>query len=153
MGFLRRWLGGSGERSDSLPSGSNEADEAEWRVSHEASFDAYADRQRVTVWLRLVDPEFGNEREQQRVFGLEDRLMRGLDGSGAGEHDTNSLEAGYLAVRLIGDDADAIVSVVLPLLFDAPPGSYLAVRRGPAGTGEDRVDLVPEDEPAAAVET
>ena len=67
--------------------------------------------------------------------------MRALDASGIGEHDTNSLESGYLAVRLVGDDADAVVAVVRPLLSEAAPGSYLAVRRGPAGSPEERVDI------------
>jgi hypothetical protein len=148
MGFLRRWLGGSDVRPDGTASTEGSGDEAEWRVAHEATFDAYADRQRVTVWLRLLDAEFANEREQQRIYGLENRVMRALDGSGAGEHDTNALETGFFAMRLIGDDADAIVSVILPLLSDAPQGSYLALRRGPAGTGEDRMNLGDNDDPS-----
>ncbi len=115
--------------------------EAEWRTAHEATFDATAERHRVTVWLRLIDPGFENLREQQRLFALENGLMRALDASGIGEHDSNSLEAGYLAVRLVGDDADAVLAVARPLLVDAPRGSYLAVRRGPAGTGEDREEV------------
>jgi hypothetical protein len=67
--------------------------------------------------------------------------MRALDAAGTGEHDTNALEGGYLAIRLVGPDADAIVTTVGPLLDDAPAGSYLAVRRGPSGSAEDRVDL------------
>ena len=69
--------------------------------------------------------------------------MKALDEAGTGEHDTNALEAGFLAVRLVGPDADAIVATILPLLDDAPAGSYLAVRRGPSGAAEDRLDLVP----------
>jgi hypothetical protein len=42
---------------------------------------------------------------------------------------------------MVGEDADAIVDVILPLVSEAPEGSYLAVRRGPAGTGEDRVEV------------
>jgi len=75
------------------------------------------------------------------VFALENRLMQALDAAGAGEHDTNALERGYMAMRLVGEDADAIVTTVTPLLADAPEGSYLAVRRGPSGTGEDRVEV------------
>jgi hypothetical protein len=112
-------------------------------VASEATFEAWADRQRVTVWLRLADPAFLNEREQVRLFALEDRIMRALDESGAGEHDTNSLETGYLALRLVGEDADAIVGVITPLLAEAPAGSYLAARRGPAGSAEQRIDLEP----------
>ena len=143
MGFLRRLLGGSdGAASPGQPASGAE-DDVEWRSANEATFDAHADRQRVTIWLRITDPEFANEREQLRVFALENELMRALDEAGAGEHDTNSLERGFFAMRLIGDDADAIVAVVAPLLVGAPSGSYLAVRRGPAGTGEDRVEVGP----------
>lgn len=122
-----------------MPSGA--ADDAEWRVATEAAFDASADRHRVTLWLRLYDPDFEATREQQRVFALENQLMQALDEAGVGEHDTNSLERGFVAMRLIGDDADDIVKVVQPLLGDAPEGSYLAVRRGPAPTGEDRIEV------------
>jgi hypothetical protein len=114
-------------------------------VATEATFDAHAKRQRVTVWLRLADAGFENQREQQRLFDLENHIMRALDEAGAGEHDTNTLERGFFAMRLIGDDADAIVAVVVPLLSEAPAGSYLAVRRGPAGTGEDRIEVGPVD--------
>lgn len=148
MSFLRRLLGGSGAL-EGRP-GDEQADrEAEWRAAHEATFDASADRQRVTVWLRLADPAFENVREQQRLFVLENALMRALDESGAGEHDSNSLETGYLAIRLIGEDADAILGVISPLLGDATGGSYLAVRRGPAGSPEDRLELRPPSSDAA----
>ena len=123
-----------------MPAGAP-ADDAEWRQSAEATFEAHADKHRVTLWLRLYDPDFETTREQQRVFGLENQLMRALDEAGAGEHDTNSLERGYMAMRMVGDDADAIVAVILPLLAEVPEGSYLAVRRGPAGTGEDRIEV------------
>ncbi len=141
MGFLRRWLGGSDDGPDRAPAEPQGDDDAEWCVAHEATFDANADRHRVTLWLRLLGADFDNEREQQRVFALENRVMRALDESGAGEHDTNSLEPGFFAMRLVGEDADAIVAVVLPLLAEAPPGSYIAVRRGPAGSAEDRVEM------------
>jgi hypothetical protein len=142
MSFLRRLFGGNGSDDAGRPS-DRATDEGEWLVASEASFEADADRQRVTVWLRLDDPEFERAREQQRVFALENSIMRALDEAGAGEHDTNALERGFLAMRLVGDDADAIVAVVVPLLDGAPAGSYLAVRRGPADTGEDRLDLGP----------
>jgi hypothetical protein len=134
MAFLRRLLGGTG-------AGGDEAPQDAIPEASEATFDAHGDRHRVSVWLRLTDPALENEREQLRIFALEDAVMAALDRAGVGEHDTNSLERGYLALRLVGDDADAIVAVVLPLLREAPPGSYLAVRRGPDGQAEDRVDL------------
>ncbi len=139
MGFLKRLFGGSDDDGGS-PTG-QPADDAEWRQSAEATFEAHADKHRVTLWMRLYDPDFETTREQQRVFALENALMRALDEAGAGEHDTNSLEKGYIAMRMVGTDADAIVAVILPLLAEAPEGSYLAVRRGPAGTGEDRIEV------------
>jgi hypothetical protein len=140
VGFLKRIFGGGGEADGGSSSG-GPADDADWRQSAEATFEAHADKHRVSFWMRLYDPEFETVREQQRVFALENTLMRALDGAGVGEHDTNSLERGYMAMRMVGQDADAIVAVVQPLLTDAPEGSYLAVRRGPAGTGEDRIEV------------
>lgn len=142
MSFLRRLLGGGTDDTD-RPSqrGSDGEDDIGLLVATEATFDAHAERHRVSVWLRLVDPSFENEREQQRVFAIEDRVMRALDRAGAGEHDTNSLETGFFAMRLIGEDADAIVAIIAPLLDAAPAGSYLAVRRGPAGSPEDRIEV------------
>ena len=139
MSFLRRILGGGDDSGQ--PGSATPANDAEWRQSAEATFEAHADKHRVTLWLRLYDPTFENTREQGRVFALENELMRALDDAGAGEHDTNSLERGYMAMRMVGHDADAIVSVVMPLLAGTPEGTYLAVRRGPPGTGEDRVEV------------
>jgi hypothetical protein len=142
VGFLKRLFGGgSGEAPAAGGETGGPADDAEWRVAAEGTFDAGAERHRVSVWLRLYDPDFETTREQLRVFALENELMQALDAAGVGEHDTNSLERGYIAMRLLGDDADAIVDVILPLLADAPEGSYLAVRRGPAPTGEDRIEV------------
>jgi hypothetical protein len=101
-------------------------------------------RQQVSVLLRLADPELINEREQLFVYSVEDRLMRALDNSGVGSHETNELERGYLRIQLLGDDADAIVDVIRPHLTDAPAGSYLAVRHGPEGTSEERLELQPQ---------
>lgn len=111
------------------------------RSANEASFDANADRARVSVWLRLSDSNLENEREQLRIFALENRIMRALDEAGVGEHDTNSLEGGYFVMRLIGDDAGAIVTVVSPLLDDGHASGYVAVRAGGAGTAEERLEL------------
>ncbi len=144
MSFLKRLFSGGDAEGQGGSVADRQADgDAEWRRSAEATFEAHADKHRVTVWLRLYDPTFETVREQQRVFALENRVIRTLDEAGAGEHDTNSLESGYLALRLIGEDADAIVAVLEPLLADAPEGSYLAVRRGPSGTAEDRIDVGP----------
>ncbi len=141
MGFLKRFFGGGATGSEGAGPDDGGENEVGLLVASEATFDAHAERHRVSVWLRLRDPAFENEREQQLIFGLENKIMRALDVAHVGEHDTNALETGFFAMRLIGDDADAIVAVVLPLLVEAPAGSYLAVRRGGAGAAEDRVEV------------
>jgi hypothetical protein len=138
MGFLRRLLGGG---ADEAAGGETDVDRGAMLEASEATFELHGDLHRVSVWLRLTDPSFESEREQIRLFALEDRLMRAVDAAGTGEHDTNALEAGFLAIRLVGPDADAIVATILPLLGEAPAGSYLAIRRGPSGAAEDRLDL------------
>jgi hypothetical protein len=135
---LRRLLGIGSAGAERTQAGEEAAALLE---ASDGTFELHGDRHRVSVWLRLADPTFGNEREQVRLFGLEDRIMRALDEAGTGEHDTNTLERGFLAIRLVGSDADAIVTTLRPLLGDAPPGSYLAVRRGPSGSAEERLDL------------
>jgi hypothetical protein len=126
MSFLRRLFGGADESPETLA------------VTDE--------RQRVTVLLRLSDPELTNEREQLAVYALEDRLMQALDEGGVGTHETNELERGYLRIQLLGKDADRILDAIRPLLADAPRGSYLAVRRGPEGSTEERLELEPEED-------
>jgi hypothetical protein len=138
MSFLKRLFGGD---ADDARGSSGDGDRGPLLEASDATFELHGDEHRVSVWLRLADPTFESEREQIRIFAIEDRLMRALDEAGTGEHDTNALEAGFLAIRLVGQDADAIVGTIRPLLEDAPAGSYLAVRRGPTGSAEDRLDL------------
>lgn len=96
---------------------------------------------RIVAWIPLNDPTFETSREQQRLFALEDRCMRALFESGAGDLDTNELDRGFFAIRFQGRDADAMAAVLVPLMAEAPRGAYLAVRRGPYGAAEDRIDL------------
>jgi hypothetical protein len=139
MAFLRRLLGLGEEKPPgaAVPPADAVLDDDE----PGAAVDAYADLERVSVWLPLVDAGLQDAREQALVFGIEDRIMRRLFETRVGDHDTNSLERGFMVIRLVGPDAEAIVALVTPLLADARPGSYLAVRKGPAGTGEERVDV------------
>lgn len=126
MSFLRRILG----RNDAE---AEDSDDSEGPVAE--------DRQSVVAWVRLGDRNFENEREQQRLFELENRVMRTLEASGAGSYDTNDLAPGFFRMTMLGPDADRIVEVVTPLLRDTPAGSYLAVRRGPSGSSEERMEI------------
>jgi hypothetical protein len=126
VSFLRRILG----RNDAE---AEDSDDSEGPVAE--------DRQSVVAWVRLGDRNFENEREQQRLFELENRVMRTLEASGAGSYDTNDLAPGFFRMTMLGPDADRIVEVVTPLLRDTPAGSYLAVRRGPSGSSEERMEI------------
>ena len=127
MGFLRKIFG--------------RTEEEESEGSEEPIVE---DRQSVVAWIRLGDRDFENEREQQRLFELENRVMRALEASGEGSYDTNDLAPGFFRMTMLGPDADRIVAIVTPLLRATPAGSYLAVRHGPSGSSEERVEIEPE---------
>jgi hypothetical protein len=76
-----------------------------------------------------------------RLFGLEDRVMSAIDRSGSGTYEGNYVDRGFFRLYASGPDADRLVELIRPLLSDAPPGSVLVIRRGPAGTQEERIPL------------
>ena len=146
MAIFKRWFGGGGDDaaaggdSTSRATGAGGAEESMPLVSGPVT-DGDPALHRVVAWIPLNDPTFESSREQQRLFALEDRLMRALYDSGAGDLDTNELDRGFFAIRFQGPDATAMTAVLTPLLTDVPTGSYLAVRQGPYGAAEDRIDL------------
>jgi hypothetical protein len=132
MGFLRRFFGsGSDSGSDANVSASGDDADGE---------EVPDERPRVTAWIRLGDPSFTNEREQQRVFQLENRIIKAVEEAGAGTYDTNELVNGAFGMRLVGD-SDALLAVVRPMLSGEPAGSYLTVRRGGSNASEERVEI------------
>lgn len=141
MGFLKRLFGG-GDAADGRDPSSNASHPGDDTplVSGPVT-DGDPTLHRVVAWIPLNDPTFESSREQQRLFRLEDRCMRALFESGAGDLDTNELDRGFFAIRFQGRDADAMAAVLVPLMADVPRGAYLAVRRGPYGAAEDRIDL------------
>jgi len=140
MGFFKRLFGGGDAAEGDGSSGAGGGDAARPLASGPVT-DGDPSLHRVVAWIPLSDPTFESSREQQRLFTLEDRCMRALFESGAGDLDTNDLDRGFFAIRFQGRDADAMAAVLAPLMADVPRGAYLAVRRGPYGAAEDRVDL------------
>ena len=147
MGFFKRLFGSGGADGDDAGTARGGAAHDDEPLVSGPVTDGDPSLQRVVAWIPLNDPTFETSREQQRLFTLEDRLMRALFESGAGDLDTNELDRGYYAMRFQGRDAAAIASVLAPLMTDVPRGTYLAVRHGPYGAAEDRIDL-PESSPA-----
>jgi hypothetical protein len=128
VGFLRR-LFGSGTDDDAI----GETDEGD-------GDELPDDRARVTAWIRLGDASFTNEREQQRVFQLENRIIKAVEEAAAGTYDTNELVNGAFGMRLVGDP-DRLLAVVRPLLKAEPAGSYLTVRPAGPDASEERVEI------------
>ena len=140
MGFLSRLLGRpeASERVDA-PQDRRAAD-----AGPEEPITASApnpDEPIVVAYLKLSDAEFSSEREQMRLFALEDRLMRAIDASGAGRYEGNYFDRGFFRLYAAGPDAERLAEVVRPLLADAPRGSILLKRNGPPGTDEERIPL------------
>lgn len=146
MSFISRLFGkktadGDGDDGRDADPGAGATEEIRPDDAPEVTDGPPDPRQGVTVWLPLNDPEFVAAREQMRVFAFEDRLMKALDASGAGTHDTNDLARGFFAIRLLGPDAGAIIEAIRPVLTDLPAGAYVSKRAGPRGTSEERVEL------------
>ena len=129
MTFLKRLFGSSTESGSEGTAGADDNSEA-----------LPDDRPRVTAWIRLADPNFGNDREQQRIFELENRIIGAVELAGAGTYDTNELVNGAFGMRLVGPDTERLLGVLRPLLVDAPAGSYVTVRAAGA-TSEERVEI------------
>ena len=129
MGFLKRFFG-SGSDDDANAASVDDGE-------GEALPD---DRPCVTAWIRLGDASFTNEREQQRVFQLENQIIKAVEEAGAGTYDTNDLVNGAFGMRVVGDP-DRLLAVVRPLLRSEPAGSYLTVRQGGANASEERVEI------------
>lgn len=131
MGFLRRLLGSRPDANEDA--GADAGDDGIEEVADE--------RPRVTAWIHLSDPGFTNEREQQKVFELENRVIAAVEHAGAGTYDTNELVSGAFGMRLAGPDPDQLLAIVRPLLAGAPVGSYLTVRAGGPNASEERVEI------------
>jgi hypothetical protein len=139
-GFLSRLLGRpeTGERTKQEPEGGRpEALQEEENAASAPEPEGPS----VVAYLKLSDAELTNDREQMRLFALEDRLMRAIDASGAGTYEGNYLDRGFLRLYASGPDADRLAAVIRPLLEGAPPGSVLVKRNGPPGADEERIPL------------
>jgi hypothetical protein len=140
MGFLTRLLGRPKADHGTDPSEDGRAND-EGREEPNTASAPEPDEPIVVAYLKLSDAEFSSEREQMRLFALEDRVMRAIDASGAGTYEGNYFDRGFFRLYAAGPDAERLADVVRPLLADAPPGSILVKRNGPPGTEEERIPL------------
>ncbi len=94
----------------------------------------------MIAFLKLSDAEFTIEREQMKLFAVEDRIMAAVTECG-GTYEGNYVDRGFFRLYASGPDAERLAEVITPLLCDAPRGSILVKRNGPPGTEEERVQL------------
>jgi len=96
----------------------------------------------VLVYLKLSDEAFGSPEDRQAAYSLEDQLIAAMETSDKGECDGHEFGGGFATFFLYGPDADAVFSIVQPILkqFTAPPGSYIIKRYGALGAQEKRIE-------------
>jgi hypothetical protein len=106
-----------------------------------------AGEEAVLVYIPLSDGDFGEEKEREALFELEDRLTEIIeDEAQVGEFDGNEIGGGEFILFLYGSDADALFAALEPELrrLDPPSGDFYAIKRhGPPDDGvrEERIDL------------
>ncbi len=100
-------------------------------------------RQAVFVFIKLSDGDMGDERDDEAIYALEDRLNQVIEEQGVGELDGDEWGNGNCQLFMYGKNADRIFEVITPLLLahEAPAISYAVKRYGPAGAPERMVHL------------
>jgi hypothetical protein len=100
----------------------------------------------LLVHLKLSDDEFGTKEEFHRIEGLCDELKVAIDAQNVGVFDGNEFGEGQARLFMYGPDADALFSLVEPILKKSPltMGGWAIKRYGQIGdldAEEIRVDL------------
>lgn len=97
----------------------------------------------VTVHLKLSDSDFGNERELEDLFDLEEQLERAILAAAAGEFDGNAIRKGQCTLYMYGPNAEALFTAIAPILRKSSlaRGAKVTKRTGPPGSREDRLEL------------
>ena len=74
---------------------------------------------------------------------IEDALIEAIGRAGVGEFDGNAIGPDNAELYMYGPDADALWTVVEPVLraVGLAPGSYATIRYGTPGARETRVEL------------
>lgn len=97
----------------------------------------------VLVHLKLSDDQTGDPGEREDINRLETRLGAAVQSRSVGEFDGNEFGGGECVLYMYGPDADALFTVVKPLLIGSAlsKGAYAIKRYGGPGADEARVDM------------
>lgn len=104
---------------------------------------ANAEEQAVIVRLKLLGSGFGEERERDALFKLENAVARSVQRASAGEHDGNEIGGGEFVIYCYGPKADALYAAIEPTLRSSPlsKGATVVIRYGPPGARQREVKL------------
>jgi hypothetical protein len=99
--------------------------------------------QAVIIYLKLSNDKFGEAKEREALFRLEDELESKVAAGGAGEYDGHEFGGGYGTLYMYGSDADKLFNVVIESIRKHNPrtGSYIIKRYGGVGAKEEKVKL------------
>jgi hypothetical protein len=97
----------------------------------------------VRLHLKLSRSPHGTAAERARLRELEEEVMHRLERASAGRLVRDAWPAGECVITLAGPDAHATWAAVADAVraHGPRPGSYAALRRGPPGAREERIDL------------
>jgi hypothetical protein len=99
--------------------------------------------QALIITIPLTNGKFGSQDEVQRLFKLEDELIKAIEHSHVGEYDGNEIGEGIFTMFAYGPSANKLFDIALPILakYRLPPGSRAVKRYGKPGAKEERVPI------------
>jgi hypothetical protein len=103
-----------------------------------------SDQHALITHLPLAGKDFGISNPLEKVFELEDQLMKAAASIG-GEHDGNLIGEDEVILYTYGPDADVLFDVVTACLqvYEIPGGSFAIKRYGRADDDSAREERVP----------
>jgi hypothetical protein len=100
------------------------------------------DEDSVFVHLKLSDDKYGTPQERDRIRKLSRELERAIESKGVGELDGDEFGAGECTLFMYGPDANALFSVIEPMLRQSPVANGgWAVKRYGHETRPDRKEV------------
>ena len=110
-------------------------------ANHQSSSDSV--EQALIVTVPLSGGDWEDDEQVERLFKLEEEVMKAIEDSGAGEYDGNEIGEGTFTMYAYGPSASKLFGVAMPILakYQLPSGSQAMMRYGRPGAEEDRIPI------------
>jgi hypothetical protein len=104
---------------------------------------AVSEEEALIIHLRLSDGNSGSHEEREKIFKLEDAVIKKIENSGAGEYDGNEIGGGFFTMYMYGSSTERLWDLTSPIIkaFPTRTGSYAIKRYGKVGSKEDHIPL------------